>query len=127
MANNVDRVEIVASNDFRLSLERYHELVTLYRRGGKIPEGSFLAEFHPENAWLRQQDVRDGTIYIQSLWWSSDFSGHTVPLLLDILKDNFEGTADIVLTYESGEDEGYRIADGKAIQHEVIVALGDEV
>lgn len=63
---------------------------------------------------------------MQKLAWWGEFSGHGVKgsLVSEILPQ-FEGTADIIFCFEGGEFyEGYRVSEGRVVEHDVVIALG---
>lgn len=122
MGEKVDHVEILSAEGFGLKKDVYWALREEYENGN-IPESSFLGSRSRTHCF---KEVGEDFEALR-LWWQGEGSAHAMPLLITKILPQFEGKADIVFTYESGDLEGYRLDNHKVTQHHVKVALGDPV
>lgn len=123
MSYNVTRVECLAldAKIHTRTLQRLLKRVRAHEGDGKAPSENFLA--HHE----RVEPDADGFITLKSLTWTDDWSGYAIELFEAILTE-IEGSAEIVLTWESGSStSGYRVRDGVVEQCQVIRALGGPI
>ncbi len=118
MAVNIRHVEILKSEGFCIGLEKWKQL--------KVELHEYLAEVSLfDTAWLSQySEVRDGLIYPKAIWWQSEGSGFFLDTLEDVLKA-FDGTVDLVLTWDNGDRTGYRLTDHELTEPRVQLELVD--
>lgn len=122
MSCNITSIDIVHSNGFGVDLDALHDLAeTIIER----PDASV---FDPQWATICCPGRTASYAHeISCVWWSGDWSGHTLGGLIEVLSV-FDGEADLVLTWEGGDSHtGLRLRDHKVTRHEVVMALGDEV
>jgi hypothetical protein len=114
---NIDSISIVHSEDFSISENEYHRL-----KGKHICEVPECSVFDED-----AEEIRDGRFYPRHFWWCGDGSGHTEPILREVLSA-FDGEADLVITWEGGDSfSGLRLRNHKVTEHEIDMRLGDEV
>lgn len=120
MSNNINTVVIAKSDGFSINVEKLNSLRLLE---DSFPEISILDE-----RWANMQPRVEShaRIFPRFLWWSGEGSGYTVDVLTEQVLPLFNGSADIVLAYESGDFEGYRLRDHKVTRHNVRFELDDE-
>ena len=127
MSYNIDSIDIVHKKGFcitRTKLER------LERENPERPESTvfeFLTDA-PRDGWFELVKGPDDVELIcpHMFWWSGEGSGHSEEMLIAILSE-FEGDADLVLTWEGGDTHtGIRLRDGVVTKHEAVLALGEE-
>jgi hypothetical protein len=124
MSYNIDSIEIIASDGFRISRAKYDELKEAFEDSEKLPESSCF-----DDDWVTvcTKEVGDH-IYPKHFWWQGEFSGRTHETLYDEVLPQFEGEADLVLIWEGGDGiNGLRLRDGKVTEHEVVQTLGKEI
>lgn len=120
MSYNIDSIEVIAADNFRLDLDVRDALAESI--GDDAPEINIF-----------EYDRADGATHISfrqgaSLQWSGEGSGHAFDVLVGKVLPRFEGSADLLVTWEGGDSfSGLRIRDGKVTRHKIIHALGDEV
>lgn len=128
MSNNIETIHILSSDGFCINKKDLAKLAKQLE--DDVPACSIF------DGWPERQDQKrhindDGLpvtrVYPKNLWWSGEWSGRTVDVFTSQVLTAFDGTADIIIVYESGAQEGYRLRDHKVTQHEVIVTLGDEL
>ncbi len=93
-----------------------------------LPEVGFLASF----IWDGRKDVDPTTLPGGDLEIETPgFCGEGSRQIFDVIDELYaltKGSADILFTWEGGEDlTGLRVRDGKVTKHEVVQALGDEL
>ena len=125
MSYNIDSIEVVASDGFRIS---YDALGALARRVRK--------DVRPEASVFDKLEDREGgpadlvEFYEPAkgdFWWYGEGSGWAFETLRDVVLPAFEGSADLVLTWEGGDSHsGLRLRSGKVTEHEVALTLGPE-
>jgi hypothetical protein len=116
MSNNVDHIEVLHSEDFSIAHDKWEHL------GREIGDDALAEINFLESRWLDQcATLQEGRILIRELWWSGEGS-YDVDLFKEILTQ-FDGTADIVLTWENGERTGYRLKDHELTEHIVRLSL----
>jgi len=117
MSSHVESIEIISSTNFRVSIAALEALESQVE----------YPEIHPFERYTEWGKVRGKFIYPRRIPWGGSGSGNLEALWEEILPI-FEGTADLVVTWESGMGlDGLRVRDGKVTHHKVIQILGDEV
>jgi hypothetical protein len=112
MSYNIDSIQIVESKDFYISLEDYKALEEKYAEDEYLPEVNI---FDP--GWVKGQTVKNGRIYPKHIWWSGNSGSED---LLKKILPAFNGSADLVLTWEGGDSfSGLRLKKGKVTKHNV--------
>jgi hypothetical protein len=116
MSYNIDSVTLIHSKDFSIEEDEYYRLKGKHE--DEYPECSIFDGDAVE--------LRDGRFYIKNFWWSGERSGHSEELLREVLAE-FDGEADLILTWEGGDSfTGLRLRDNEVVEHEVVMALGEE-
>ncbi len=116
MSTNIKQIRILSkSDDFRITLAKLDELDI-----EDAPEDNPFDD-------TRWATARDGYLYPDRLPWGGEGSNHTFETFTEDFLPAFEGSADIMVVWESDEIQGYRLRDGSVTEHEVIMMLGEEV
>lgn len=124
MSHNVDSIEILSQDNFRLPVE----FIEALRReiGDDFPESHLLYEGTDARQNTHFED-RDSYRYFRFIWWSGDGSGHTWEKFTNIVLPKFKGSADLLVCWEGGDSySGLRVHDGKVAHHRVVMTLGEE-
>lgn len=126
MSYNVDKISIVAHHGFRLPIE----YVDALRRdiGDDHPE-VWLLEEKPHTPFMGVPDFedRDSYRYYNRISWTGEGSGGTWETFVEKVLPRFQGSADLVVTWERGDSvTGLRVRDGKVTKHRVVMALGEQ-
>jgi hypothetical protein len=123
MSYNIDSIEIVCSANFRISLEKL-ALVRAAIDEDDIAEGNVFDMIDANNKeWSK---INGAYVHLTNFWWYGEGSGRSEDALYALLEE-FEGDADLVLTWEGGDSfTGVRLRDGEVTHHEVRMALGEE-
>lgn len=121
MSYNIDSVDIVASDGFRIARAEWEALAE--ENEADLPEISFL-----DDQWATDCCVPDGEFLVpKRMWWSGEGSGHSEELFMSLLA-SFKGNADLVLTWEGGDSfSGLRLVDSVVTEHKVTMSLGEQV
>lgn len=124
MSYNVDSIEVIAQDNFRLPVE----FIAALRKeiGDDFPELWLLYEdAHPDNN-SHFEDV-DSYRYFRRINWQGDGSGYSWDKFTDVVLPKFKGSADLLVCWEGGDSySGLRIRDGKVARHRVVMTLGEE-
>jgi hypothetical protein len=113
---NIDSISIVHSKDFSISEDEYHRLKG--KHICEVPECSIFDE--------DAEEFNDGRFFPKYFWWCGEGSGHSEPLLKEVLAA-FDGEADLILTWEGGDSHsGLRLRDHRVTEHLVRMSLGKE-
>lgn len=120
MSYNIDDVKIVKSSGFSIPVEKLEEWQHKYEGSSEIPEGNFLE--YADDCF----DINGEVANVTKLWWYGEGSGRTFELLVSFLSD-FDGEADLVLTWEGGDSHsGLRLRNHIVTEHHVEMTLGEE-
>jgi len=116
----VDGVTILEANGFHITVEMWNQLRE--KLEDEAPEFSFL-----EDGWVEQAAIRvDNRLIPRTLWWGGEGSANHLDAFEEALT-SFNGTADILVEIDNGAKCGYRLANHKLVEHEVVMAFGDPV
>lgn len=118
MSYNIGSIAIVASDGFRVSIAALAQIRAEFTH---VPDGNMF-----DNSVCWEPAVDDGYRYPKWISWHGEGSGSLYDDLLRVLA-LFEGSADLVLTWESGDSfSGLRVKDGVVTRHKVLMVLGEE-
>ena len=137
MSDDVITVDIISrSSDFSIPTTRLQSDGLRYadpeRDGRDLPESNFVNDVQDSIDCSVDWDVRRDTFdgverYVpRRLTWCGIGSNSSIQLFMELLS-KFDGAADIVFTWESGTQSGFRLKDGKVTEHEVCLTLGEEI
>jgi len=119
MSFNIDRIEILKQDDFRIEKDVYDRLLKEYEDGENLPEDHLL---YPD--WIDKQNhisvAGKGSIWPIEIWWSGTYSGRTYEHLKKILS-HFLGWADLAVHWEGGSVEVLKVRDGKVTCHDAVI------
>jgi hypothetical protein len=123
MSYNIDNIDIVSMDGFCITRSALQDLAEkLSGEDVHPPEGNFIDGFLEGSGC---ENVR-GMLFAERIDWTGEGSGHTFDEFKECLK-SFNGTADMVLTWEGGDSHsGLRVRNGKVTEHEIVMALGKE-
>lgn len=125
MSYNIDAIEIVAAKGFRISYD------ALRRLARAVPEDRRPEACVCEKVEGREPGPADLVEFFEpssgEFWWHGEGSGWAFETLRDVVLPAFEGSADLVLTWEGGDSHsGLRLRKGKVTKHKVAMVLTDE-
>ena len=128
MSYNIDSINVVHRKGFCIARTKLERLKR--ESGDGAPEGSTFAflEETRRNGWF---EVMEGPNDIElicphTFWWYGEGSGSSLDELCSLLAE-FEGEADLVLTWEGGDlHTGLRLRDGVVTRHKAVLGLGEE-
>ena len=140
MSDDVITVDIISrSSDFSIPTTRLQSDVLRYadperERGGCdvfLPEANFIDDVQDSIAgdvdWIVRRGDDGVERYVpRRLTWCGIGSNSSIPLFKELLS-KFDGAADIVFTWENGEQSGFRLRDGVVTEHEVVLSLREEI
>lgn len=122
MSNNITNIDIISHLNFAILKTKFEELKGLLAETTEVL-GASLFEYPDPYPNLFTQD--GDLLKVNILYWNDDGSGSRLDTFFEVLS-HFQGEADLVLHWESGELTGVRLKDGKVTHHKVNVSLGDE-
>ncbi len=125
MSYNVTAIDIIASEGFAIPRTLWRALA-LPSNGTAVdaPGHSFLDPNWPQSCDV--EEVR-GILFVTRLPWTGECSGMYWDTFKQLLAA-FLGSADLIVTWEGGDSRtGLRLINGKVTEHEVVMALGEEV
>ena len=119
MSYNIDSVTLLSCVEpLRISREAAARWAA---KEDKVPEGLSDAV----RDWAKLGAPESLIIITDKLTWTGDFSGHRYNDSLADFAADTTGDASFLLTWAGGDSQtGLRIADGKAYEHKVDIALG---
>lgn len=96
-----------------------------------LPESNFIDDVQDSIDCSVDWDVCRGNDDVERyvprrLTWCGIGSNSSIQLFMELLS-KFDGAADIVFTWESGTQSGFRLKDGKVTEHVVCLSLGEEI
>ncbi len=119
MSTNIDSHEVIAGDGLTLTGRQIVSLLATLE--GDLPGDHLLSDFSDE-------EVEMDKVYEVKPTWRSTWSGNSYDTLLKKVLPETQGSADIVYTWEGGDFfTGVRVVNGVVTQHEVCMALGDEL
>lgn len=126
MSTNISKIDIVQSLGFRIARTKVERLREEF--ADSTPDSSVFDQCLDRRDFATFTPGLNGDelIYLHGFWWHGECSGWYEDALVELLAE-FEGEADLVLTWEGGEFfTGLRLRDGTVTRHEVVMELGDE-
>jgi hypothetical protein len=119
MSNPIKHVDVIAIREpLSITREAYEALAKEIPED-ETPECSVL-----DKTWVKYCSIeKDGVIYPRDLWWCHTSSDYTISTFINKVLPKFEGSADIVVVYDSGYFEGYRLDNHVVTKHEVKFSL----
>lgn len=120
MSYNIDSIAIVASDGFRVSKAALRRVFS--ELDGDVPEVNLFDQADEDT-----EDEDEFWVPTHGLWWYGEGSGGTERALVERVLPLFEGSADLVLTWEGGDSHsGLRLRNGVVAKHHVVMSLGEE-
>lgn len=118
MSNNVSHIEILQSEGFRIHRTELSNLARAFE--GRCAECCFLEEESNPDVFT---PAANDYLIVKRVWWGGEFSGSSIDILLDNVLPSFEGTADLVISFEDGSKEGCRLQNHKVTRMKVVLTL----
>lgn len=122
MSYNIDHIEVIKNDNFRIKASALKKLYKDYINDGEHwPESNF-AEQYTEH--VNNPTVKSGFVYIDhGFWYNGEGSGWAFDALKERLKE-FKGSAELIVAWEGGDAvSGIRVIDGIVTEHEVKMSL----
>lgn len=118
MSYNVDTAEIIRG-ELRM---RYENYLAWRVRGDELPE---INPFDIEEDVVAEHLNENRRFVFEDFGWGGIGSGGRYYETLSLIAADLEGEADVLFTWEGGDSHTVvRFKDGKAIEHEVVFAVG---
>ena len=120
MSNNIKHISIAYTREpLRISREVYNNLKALFE--DLLPECSIFDE-----SWASASQEKQGYLYPKTIWWCYMGSANTLSVFTERVLPEFEGSVDLVVYYECGNLEGYRLDKHKVTKHNVKLTLEED-
>jgi hypothetical protein len=121
MGDRIEHIEIIEGGPLQIKAGDFRRLAE--KLEDYLPEITFLNEGVEPPAEMDDNEL----FTIPDFWWSGSGSRDSKELFVSKVVPHLVGKADLLLIWESGGQEGWRIANGKFSEHEVEFKLGAEV
>lgn len=119
MSCNVISVEILQSEGFGIPRTKMAQLAEIFEND--LPGNCLLR--NASNPRIFEPSADGEYLKVLRFSWSSEGSGYAFDTLIKSILPSFEGSADLVFTWETGERDGLRLQNHEVTKMKVVLTL----